>query len=220
MILVFILIENVQKIRRGCRAQPKAVSEYIILLSNNLRGIRICIEYQSVCHRDTYYRDRRPMTSACLACWAMDGDKGIEIVYGEEKIFCTGPPRAAKAEQKSLVPARQGQRTNQGKTPFYCILRVPIHLRFNSQQGPLLSIVSGLSFRRNWAPPEKISLFFMSPHPLPRKRMGGGTQFGRLNRKPGALDIQGGSDISGTLSKLSCCFKKKILLLILLPKTI
>jgi hypothetical protein len=28
-----------------------------------------------------------------------DGDKGIEIVYSEEKIFCTGPTRAAKAEQ-------------------------------------------------------------------------------------------------------------------------
>ncbi len=34
-----------------------------------------------------------------------DGDKGIEIVYGEEKIFCARPNRAAKAEQKSLVPA-------------------------------------------------------------------------------------------------------------------
>jgi hypothetical protein len=32
--------------------------------------------------------------------------------------------------------------------------------------------------------------------------------------------IQGGSDISGTLSKLNCCIKKKFLLLILLPKTI
>jgi hypothetical protein len=52
----------------------------------------------------------------------MDGDKGIEIVYGEEKISCTGSPRAAKAEQKSLVPARQAQRTNQGRTPFTCIL--------------------------------------------------------------------------------------------------
>jgi hypothetical protein len=35
-----------------------------------------------------------------------DGDKGIEKVYGREKIFCTGPTRAAKAEQKSLVPAQ------------------------------------------------------------------------------------------------------------------
>ncbi len=34
------------------------------------------------------------------------------------KIFCTGPTRAAKAGQKSLVPAPQAQRTYQGRTPF------------------------------------------------------------------------------------------------------
>ncbi len=44
-------------------------------------------------------RYRRPSTAACLAC--------IEIVYNEEKIFCTEPTRATKAEQKSLVPARK-----------------------------------------------------------------------------------------------------------------
>jgi hypothetical protein len=33
------------------------------------------------------------------------GDKVIEIVYVEEKIVCTRPIRAAKAEQKSLVLA-------------------------------------------------------------------------------------------------------------------
>ncbi len=32
-----------------------------------------------------------------------DGDKEIEIVFGEEKIFCTGPTSAAKAEQKSCT---------------------------------------------------------------------------------------------------------------------
>jgi hypothetical protein len=31
------------------------------------------------------------------------GDKGIEIMYGEEKIFFIGQTRAAKAEQKSRV---------------------------------------------------------------------------------------------------------------------
>ncbi len=33
-----------------------------------------------------------------------DADQGIEIVYGEEKIFSSRLTRAAKAEQKSLVP--------------------------------------------------------------------------------------------------------------------
>ncbi len=37
-------------------------------------------------------------------------------MYGEEKIFWTGPTRAAKAEQKYLVPARQAQRI----TTEYC----------------------------------------------------------------------------------------------------
>jgi hypothetical protein len=54
------------------------------------------------------------------------GDKGIEIVFVEQKIFCTGPTRAAKAEPKSLVPARQAQRTNQGRTPYSRTLRVLI----------------------------------------------------------------------------------------------
>jgi hypothetical protein len=44
------------------------------------------------------------------------GDKGIEIMYGEEKHI------AAKAEQKYLVPARQTQQTNRGSTPFICTL--------------------------------------------------------------------------------------------------
>jgi hypothetical protein len=38
--------------------------------------------------------------TACPACWAMD--TGIEIVFGEEKIFCIGLTIAAKAEQISL----------------------------------------------------------------------------------------------------------------------
>jgi hypothetical protein len=33
----------------------------------------------------------------------------IKIVFGEEKIFCNGPTRAAKSEKKSLVPALQAQ---------------------------------------------------------------------------------------------------------------
>ncbi len=43
-----------------------------------------------------------------------DKDKGIEIVYGKEKLFCIGPTRASKAEQKSLVP---GYRHNRPKEP-------------------------------------------------------------------------------------------------------
>jgi hypothetical protein len=37
-------------------------------------------------------------------------------------IFCVGLTRAAKAGQKSLVPARQAQRNNQVRTPFHFVL--------------------------------------------------------------------------------------------------
>jgi hypothetical protein len=61
---------------------------------------------------------RQATQQGCLPSLLGDGDKGIEIVYCEEKnILCTGPTRAAKEEQKSLVPAGQAQRTNQKKTP-------------------------------------------------------------------------------------------------------
>ena len=43
----------------------------------------------------------------CLPSLLGDGNKGIEIMYGEEKIFFSGPTRASKAEQKSLVPTKQ-----------------------------------------------------------------------------------------------------------------
>jgi hypothetical protein len=73
-------------------------------------------------------------------------DKWIEIVYGGEKIFCTGTTWAAKAGQRSLfVLAWQAQRTNQRRTLFLCTLGVPICPSFNSQQGPPLSSLSGTS---------------------------------------------------------------------------
>ncbi len=70
-------------------------------------------------------RDRRPSTTACqlAARW----EQRIEIVYSEEKKFCTWPTRAAKAGQKYLVPARQAQRTNQGRTSFVYTILVPIY---------------------------------------------------------------------------------------------
>ncbi len=56
----------------------------------------------------------------CLPSLLGDGAKGIEIVYGDEKkIFCTGPARAAKTEQKSLVPAQEAQRTNHEEDSFH-----------------------------------------------------------------------------------------------------
>jgi hypothetical protein len=52
---------------------------------------------------------RQATQHGCLPSLLGDGGKGNEIVYGEGKIFCTGPTRAAEAKQKSLVPAQQAQ---------------------------------------------------------------------------------------------------------------
>ncbi len=55
----------------------------------------------------------------CLPCLLGDGVKVIEIVYGEGKLFCTGPTRAAKAGEKSFVPARQANEpTKEGPLSF------------------------------------------------------------------------------------------------------
>ncbi len=98
----------------------------------------------SLAYTETHTK-RQATQHGCLPRLLRYGDKGIEIEYDWGKIFCTGPTSAAKAKQKSLVRTRQGQRTNQGKTPIDCILWVPIHPSFNSQQGPPLSSLSGHS---------------------------------------------------------------------------
>jgi hypothetical protein len=73
---------------------------------------RICASKQ---HRDLFaspksipetHPKRKATQHGCLHSFLGDGDTGIEKVYDEEEIFCTGPTRAAKAEQKSLVLAR------------------------------------------------------------------------------------------------------------------
>jgi len=67
------------------------------------------------------------------------GTKELKYCMVRKNIFCNGPTREAKGEQKSLVPARQAQGTGQERTPFICPLWVPIRLSFNSKQGPPLS---------------------------------------------------------------------------------
>jgi hypothetical protein len=63
---------------------------------------------------------RQAIQHGCLPSLLGDGDKGFEKVYSEEKIILY--LTAAKAEQKSLVLARQAKRANQRGTPFVCTL--------------------------------------------------------------------------------------------------
>ncbi len=88
------------------------------------------------------HRDRQSSTTACPGCWATGTNK-VKKCAVRKIIFCTGLTRAAKAGQKSIVPARKAQRTNQGMTSFICTPRVPVCLSFDSQQGPPLSGLSG-----------------------------------------------------------------------------
>jgi hypothetical protein len=50
-----------------------------------------------------------------------DGDKGIEIVYGKEKIVCTGPTRAAKADKNLLYRYDKPKEPNK-EGPFSFVL--------------------------------------------------------------------------------------------------
>jgi hypothetical protein len=89
----------------------------------------ICIRYfeesQSVVsftdQPETHIK-RQATKHGCLPSLLGDEDKGIQKVYIEEKIFCTGLARATKADKKSLVLSRQAQQTNQGRTPLLFIL--------------------------------------------------------------------------------------------------
>ncbi len=75
-------------------------------------------------------------------CLAMGANK-VKKCAVWKIIFYTGLTTAAKAGRKSIAPAWWAQRTNQGRAPFIRAPRVPICLSFNSQQGLLLSGISG-----------------------------------------------------------------------------
>ncbi len=88
-------------------------------------------------------RDRRPTSTACPACWAME-------TTVRKKIFCTGPTRAAKAEDKSLVQASQTiEPTKEGLLSFVVCSLSTLSLSFNSQQRPPLSSLSVWNSEKN-----------------------------------------------------------------------
>jgi hypothetical protein len=58
-----------------------------------------------------------------------------------KKIFYTGTTRAAKAKQKMSCTGTTGPTYKPSKDPFNLSSLSPIHLYFNSQQGPLVFLV-------------------------------------------------------------------------------
>ncbi len=66
---------------------------------------------------------RQATQHGCLPSLLGNGDRGIEIVCDEEKnILYRADYRAAKAKQKSLVPARQAQRPKPWRGPLSFVL--------------------------------------------------------------------------------------------------
>ncbi len=63
-----------------------------------------------------YCTKRQATQHDCLPSLLNDGDKGIEYRYGEEKIFCTGPTRAAK--NPLFRHDKPNEPTNEGPLAF------------------------------------------------------------------------------------------------------
>ncbi len=89
------------------------LQEYAFLLEPECRGTYSTYIY--ICYRILYttnyklsghwpgtHTKRQATQHGCLPSLLGNGYKEIEIAHSEEKIFCIGPTRAAKAEQKSL----------------------------------------------------------------------------------------------------------------------
>jgi hypothetical protein len=75
------------------------------------------------------------------------GQMNWNSVRWAKDIFCAGLTRWAKAGQKRLYRHdKPNEPTKEGRTPFICTLWVSIYLNFNSQQGPLLSCLSGCAY--------------------------------------------------------------------------
>jgi hypothetical protein len=79
--------------------------------------------------RDTYYETGEP--ARLPACWPT-GIKELKKFIVRKKIFCIRLTGAAKAEQKSLVPARQAQLTHQGRTPSFVLYSLSPQCPFSS----------------------------------------------------------------------------------------
>ncbi len=85
------------------------------------------------------YTKRQATQHGCLPSLLGDGDKGIEIVYDEEKIVCPGQPR----QNKNLLYRHDKPYEPNKKEPLsFVLLESHFTLVTTSQQGPPLSSVS------------------------------------------------------------------------------
>jgi hypothetical protein len=109
-------------------------------------------------HQRHTLRDRRPSTAFCPVCWTMvtrdihtetaalhnclprllgEGPHILKWCTGRKVIFCTGLKRAPR-QDKSLLYQYDKPNEPTKERPFHLnSFCVPIHLSFNSQQGPI-----------------------------------------------------------------------------------
>jgi hypothetical protein len=121
-------------------------NHFQLRITNWIQCFKNSIKWQAEIHT------RRQATQhCCLPSLLGGGDKGFERV---EKIFYTGPTRAAKTEQKSLVPARPHDKPNQptkeGPRDLFHLYSLSPHSP-QFQQSPLSSLSgdkSMLAFHR------------------------------------------------------------------------
>jgi hypothetical protein len=85
--------------------------------------------------RDTH--EERATQLGYLSGWQGDRDKGIEIVYGEDELFCTGPTIEQPRQKKiSCIPARQAQAKHQPrKDLFHLYSLIPHSPQFQQSAG-------------------------------------------------------------------------------------
>ncbi len=88
--------------------------------------VQICQLHQKAKKLVTYIK-RQALQHDCLPSLLGGKNKWTEIVCGEENIIWTGPTRAAKAGQNSLVPTQQAVTDQPRKDPFH-LNSISLHL--------------------------------------------------------------------------------------------
>ncbi len=97
--------------------------------------------YPTADTRDTETGDPARLPAQLAGQWAQSNWNSVRW----EKIFCTGPTRVIKTEQKPIVQVWRVQRKNKRKDPFPLYSLSPNSPQFqqSSQEGPPLSWLSG-----------------------------------------------------------------------------
>ncbi len=88
-------------------------------------GVRFLISWILVISTQRHVlRDRRPSTTACPDCWAMETHKVKKCAVGK-KICCTGLTRAAGMQDKKLLHRHDSPMNQPRKGPYHLWTIIP-----------------------------------------------------------------------------------------------